>query len=94
MEKKDRKYLSVGSIISMTSKKGEDYKMITLDNLALSDFVELLQEHGKRYLAGKTEDEIKAGQKEGTIPRIQVSMFEPGEKAPDLIFKNLAIKVR
>lgn len=98
MSEKENKYLSVGSIVNLTTKAGEEYKMITLDNLNLKDFVDLLQKHGATHLAGKTPEQIKAGQKDGSIPRVQISMFDVGDKAPEsvkkMVFKNLAVKLR
>lgn len=86
----DKKYLSVGSIVEFDDGKA----FISIDNLTLRGFMDYVSEHGAKFLKGLTEDEIKEGQKSGDIPRIRIYMFEPNDKAPDFIKKNLALKVR
>lgn len=85
----ERKYLTMGSIVEFSGEKS-----ITLDNTALREFVEFLMEHGEKYLQGLSNEEIRAGEKAKDIPRLRIYMFDPNEKAPEFVVKNLAVKVR
>jgi hypothetical protein len=88
------KYLNVGAIVTF-----EDKEKLQLDNSALAELVGFLKEHGKKYLEGKSIEEIRNGQKQKKdhpdyIPRINLYYFEPSEKAPSFVRWNVAVKVR
>ena len=87
-----KKFTTIGSINE--SKNGKKY--LQLDNLNLKVLMDALTAHGKKYLAGLTADQIKARQnvrydEEGHIPRIQLLVQQPSEKAPDFILSNITL---
>lgn len=88
------KYLNIGQIVTF-----EGQEKMQLDNGALAELVSFLKEHGKKYLMEKSLEEIRAGQKlkkddPNYIPRLNLYFFEPNEKAPEFVVKNVAVKVR
>lgn len=89
------KYLNVGCIV----EKGREqtFEIIQLSNESLKELVELITAHAKEHLGGLSVDGIRAGERlkwgdPNRIPRIEISMFDPSEKAPDFIKMNLAVK--
>ena len=88
-----KKYLAIGSLVENEDRNGNAYEQISLDNTNLKEFVEYLTGFGKKYLAGKTDDEIKAAMKSKDIPRIYLSFYDPSDKAPDFIKKNVVLKL-
>lgn len=90
----DKKYLNIGAIVENEGKES-----IQLDNGSLKELVDFLKEHGKKYLMGKSLEEIRNGQKlkrddPNFIPRIRLYFFDPHEKAPAFIKQNVSIKVK
>ena len=84
-----KKYLNIGSVLQFD----EGSPFISLDNSMLKEFVEYLKEFGEKNLKGLTVDEIREKTKSKEIPRITINYYNPGEKAPSIIKKNLAIKL-
>lgn len=84
------KYLNIGSLVRNKGKDGSEYESIVLDNVNLKAFVELLTAHGSKHLKDLEPSEVMKNKK---LPRIYVNLYNPNEKAPDFIVKNLAIKI-
>lgn len=94
MADKKNKYLNIGSVV-----RYEDNESIQLDNGPLIELVNYLKAHGKQYLEGLSLEEIRERQKlkkddARYIPRIRFYFFEPHEKAPNFIKKNVSIKLK
>ena len=92
MEKK-KKYLSVGSVLQFANKDGDSKAFISLDNGSLKEFVDYLTQFGTKHLKGLSLEEIREKTKEGKIPRISLNYFDPSEKSPSFVKKNIALKL-
>jgi hypothetical protein len=90
MSEKTKRYLNLGSVLQFSSDGKEDTPFISLDNSVLKEFVEYLQEFGAKHLKGLTVEEIRANKK---LPRVRINYYNPNEKAPAFVKKNLAIKL-
>lgn len=96
-----RQYLNVGSVLKTNgaTKKGDPLYEFLLDNNALAQLIELINEHGKEFLGGLTEEQITAGQKlkyadPNRVPRIKMTMMAPqSDNAPDFVKYNVSICV-
>ena len=72
-----------------------------LDNVSLSEFIDLIKEHGKRYLGDMNKEDIKAGQElkwddPKRIPRLTFGVFEPkttNENVRKFVMFNISKKV-
>lgn len=91
--------MQFGSILKGTSKKtGEELLSLQLDNNTLFKLLEIIKEHGKKYLKDMKPEDIKTAQnlKAGDpkrIPRLTFYLFKPSDKAPDFIEYNVSMKV-
>jgi len=90
-EEKKSMYLAIGAVVQFDGEDANPF--ISLDASNLKDFVEYLQTYGAKYLKGLSTDEIRAGVKDKTIPRINLNYYSPSEKAPDFIKKNVVLKL-
>lgn len=91
------KYLTFGSIVEVNTNSGT-FQKIQIDNEKLDELLNLLDGHFQKKVSGLSVDEIRQAQKlkwddPNRLPRIEVSIFDPNEKAPDFIKGNLAIKI-
>jgi hypothetical protein len=101
------KYLNVGSIRflkgknrePMTDKSGNQMYEMELDNLALSQLMDMIKEHGKNHLKGLTEEQIDKGQKlkfndPARIPKLTFLCVHPThEKVVEFIHLNISKKL-
>jgi hypothetical protein len=89
----DKKYLTVGSVLQFSSESGEGNAFISLDLVSLKEFVDFLNKFGETHLKGLSMEQIREGVKNKEIPRISLSYYDPNEKAPDFIKKNVVLKL-
>lgn len=87
------KYLNLGAVMEFNEEGKDNYPFISLDSSELKDFVEYLTDFGTKYLKGLDKEQIRKATKAKDIPRINISLYRPSEKAPDFIKYNLAIKL-
>lgn len=88
-----KRYLQVGSVVEFNDKDGNPNPTVSLEAENLKEFVDYITNFGAKYLKGLTTDEIRAGVKDKTIPRIYLNYYDPHEQAPDFIKHNLVLKL-
>jgi len=84
-------YRQIGSVIQFDGE--DETPKIQLDSSALKEFVAFLQEFGEKNLKGLSVEEIRAKTKSKELGRLNLYYFNPNEKAPKFIKKNVCIKI-